>query len=64
LEAGGYLVSERQVVGGKVRKYYRATEAGRQALIQLRPRIRELVNEVLEEDDSSHAEESTEEGRE
>jgi DNA-binding PadR family transcriptional regulator len=47
MEAGGYLVSERQVVEGKVRKYYRATEAGREALALLRPKVRELVNEVL-----------------
>lgn len=47
LEAGGYLASERQVVNGKVRKYYRITDAGQEALRNLRPKIRELVEEVL-----------------
>jgi DNA-binding PadR family transcriptional regulator len=47
MEAGGYLVRERQVVGGKVRKYYRITDEGREALAQLRPKVRELVHEVL-----------------
>jgi PadR family transcriptional regulator PadR len=50
METGGYLESERQVFNGKVRKYYRITEAGRAALEQVRPKIRELVDEVLEED--------------
>ena len=49
LEEAGYLVSEPQTVQGKVRKYYRITEAGREALALLRPKIRELVNEVLHE---------------
>jgi DNA-binding PadR family transcriptional regulator len=34
-------------VGGKVRKYYRITTLGRQALALLRPKIREPVGEVL-----------------
>jgi PadR family transcriptional regulator, regulatory protein PadR len=45
----GYLAEERRVVGGKVRKYYSITELGRQALVLVRPKIRELVGEVLEE---------------
>lgn len=45
----GYLQETQRVVGGKRRKYYRATEAGRQALAALRPKVRELVGEVLEE---------------
>jgi PadR family transcriptional regulator PadR len=47
MEKGGYLVSERQVVAGKVRRYYRITDRGRSALARLRPQIRELVDEVL-----------------
>jgi len=47
LEAAGLLTSEPETVSGKVRKYYRITEAGREALSQLRPKIRELVAEVL-----------------
>jgi DNA-binding PadR family transcriptional regulator len=48
LEAAGYLACERRAVDGKVRKYYRITEAGREVLHRLRPKIRELVGEVLE----------------
>jgi len=45
----GYLEEERRVVGGKVRKYYRITATGRRALALLRPKVRELVGEVLDE---------------
>ncbi|HLH21781.1 MAG TPA: PadR family transcriptional regulator [Chloroflexota bacterium] len=44
----GYLARESRVVGGKVRKYYTVTEAGRAALEQALPKIRELVAEVVE----------------
>ncbi|MBV9470609.1 MAG: helix-turn-helix transcriptional regulator [Abitibacteriaceae bacterium] len=47
LEKAEYLVSAEQVVEGKVRKYYSITPAGRKALKNLKPKIRELVNEVL-----------------
>jgi PadR family transcriptional regulator PadR len=48
LEGRGYLQQEEQVVGGRVRKYYTATTAGRQALAEVKERIAELVDEVLE----------------
>jgi DNA-binding PadR family transcriptional regulator len=48
LEKQGYLVAKERVVGGKVRKYYSATEAGSQALVEVRTKVRELVDEVLE----------------
>ena len=48
LEAAGYLAREDRVVGGKVRKYYAITEAGRLALAEARVKIAELVDEVLE----------------
>lgn len=48
LEAAGYLSREDRVVGGKIRKYYTITDAGNQALEEARPKIRELVDEVLE----------------
>jgi PadR family transcriptional regulator PadR len=48
LRQKGYLDEERRVVGGKVRKYYRITETGRRALALLRPKVRELVGEVLD----------------
>jgi DNA-binding PadR family transcriptional regulator len=47
LETAGFLTAERQAVNGKVRKYYRITDAGREALAQVKPKIRELVDEVL-----------------
>ena len=50
LERAGYLRSDPENVNGKVRKYYRITEEGRQALARLRPKIRELVHEVLPDD--------------
>jgi len=49
LEAAGYLAREDRVVGGKVRKYYAITEAGRLALAEARLKIAELVDEVLED---------------
>ncbi|SRR5579884_1584832 len=48
MEEAGYLARENRVVRGKVRKYYTATQAGRDALAEARPKIRELVDEVLE----------------
>ncbi len=36
------------MVGGKVRKYYTATVAGRRALAEARAKITELVGEVVE----------------
>ena len=47
LEAAGYLAREDRVVGGKVRKYYTITAAGRLALAEARVKIAELVDEVL-----------------
>src|SRR3954469_11633149 len=48
LAAAGYLAREERVVGGKVRKYYAITEAGLAALAEVKPKIEELVNEVLQ----------------
>lgn len=49
LERDGLLKHREQVVAGKRRKYYSATAAGRRALTEARARIRELVDEVLDE---------------
>jgi PadR family transcriptional regulator, regulatory protein PadR len=46
LEEAGYLTSEQRVVGGRTRRYYTATAAGSALLAELRPKIRELVDEV------------------
>ena len=56
LREKGYLAEERRVVGGKVRKYYHITETGRQALALVRPKVRELVGEVLAERPGAEAE--------
>ena len=48
LEKEGYLESNSQLVNGKVRKYYQATDTGKRALEQSKKKIRELVNEVIE----------------
>lgn len=48
LETGGALVSTEELVNGKVRRYYRTTKAGDTLLRELRVKIRELVDEVLE----------------
>ncbi|MFW6135684.1 MAG: PadR family transcriptional regulator [Chloroflexota bacterium] len=50
LEEEGLLVSERQVVEGKMRKYYRLTETGAEALDQGREKAIELLDEICEED--------------
>ncbi|MHB1556285.1 MAG: PadR family transcriptional regulator [Isosphaeraceae bacterium] len=50
LEQAGYLVSHAEVVGGKQRKYYRATPEGAQAMEEARAKLRELVKEVLHDD--------------
>ncbi|MET3375439.1 DNA-binding PadR family transcriptional regulator [Variovorax boronicumulans] len=46
LELDGLLVSEPEVVAGKVRKYYVATDKGREVLAQIRPKLSELVGEA------------------
>jgi PadR family transcriptional regulator PadR len=48
LEGAGLLASTAEVVDGKGRRYYRTTKAGDSLLRQLRARIGELVDEVLE----------------
>ena len=53
MESDGYLKSEQEVAGGKVRKYYRITPAGRKMLAQVKDKIRELGSEVLDDDASA-----------
>jgi DNA-binding PadR family transcriptional regulator len=47
LEADGLLTSRQEVVGGKVRRLYRATDAGLAALAEDRAALAELAREVL-----------------
>jgi DNA-binding PadR family transcriptional regulator len=51
LEGEGFLKSYREVVGGKMRKYYKTTEKGEEALGEIREKIKELVDEVVGEKD-------------
>ena len=48
MEADGILASTQEVVEGKVRRYYRTTQSGDALLAQLRAKIGELVDEVLD----------------
>jgi len=49
LDAANFLEREDQVVGGKVRKYYRTTPLGERALKEARSKIRELVDEIMDD---------------
>lgn len=48
LEKEKLLESRKETIGGKVRKYYKITRAGRRALIAAKGKIKELVDEVME----------------
>jgi len=48
LDEKGLLDREERVVDGKVRKYYAATADGQAVLDEIRPKLQELVEEVLE----------------
>ncbi|MGY1435384.1 PadR family transcriptional regulator [Streptomyces reniochalinae] len=50
LESDGLLVSEQRTVDGRVRRVYRATDAGRAALAEDRKALAELAREVLGEE--------------
>ncbi len=49
LHQEGLLVSERRVVEGKMRRYYRLTAQGAEALRRGRERAIELLNEISDE---------------
>lgn len=55
LEAEGLLISEQQVVDGRARRVYRATEAGKAALAEDRRALAELAREVLGGDGRAQA---------
>jgi DNA-binding PadR family transcriptional regulator len=50
MAASGYLRQARQVVNGRVRKYYRATPAGRRLLATAQGKLVELAHEALPAD--------------
>lgn len=49
LEEEGLLESYNQTVKGKIRKYYKTTPKGKKALKQVKQKIKELVDEVIEQ---------------
>ncbi len=55
LERQGYLSVDRQVVNGKVRKYYIATERGKVALSEAYAKARELMAEISHDDENPAA---------
>ena len=46
LEEKGFLSSQRQIVGGKVRRYYRATPLGERVLKEASRQAGELMREI------------------
>lgn len=48
LEAAGMLRSNQKAVDGKIRRYYRTTKLGDASLAELRLKLREFVDEILE----------------
>lgn len=51
MQADGLLTSREQVTGGRVRRLYTATTAGRQELAACHTALRELAEEVLPQRD-------------
>lgn len=47
LEEHGYLTSEQRLTDGRRRRYYQATDAGRDLLTEIRRKLRELTDEAL-----------------
>jgi PadR family transcriptional regulator, regulatory protein PadR len=50
MERLGYLRSQVSLSGGRNRRIYRATGAGRKALLEARTRVKELFGEMFEHD--------------
>ncbi len=48
MEKKGYLVSEERRAGRSIRRVYRATALGREALAIARGKVRELIGEMME----------------
>ncbi|MGE0281705.1 MAG: PadR family transcriptional regulator [Rhizobiaceae bacterium] len=48
MEKKGYLVSEERRAGRSIRRVYRATQLGREALDMARGKVRELIGEMME----------------
>jgi PadR family transcriptional regulator, regulatory protein PadR len=55
LEEAGYVTCEAEVVSGRRRKKYRITKSGRKILVEARAKVRELMDELLEDGDNRTA---------
>jgi DNA-binding PadR family transcriptional regulator len=55
LEEKGYLSSIEQRVGSAIRRVYRATPAGAEALMAAKLKVRELFGELFEEEPDRQA---------
>jgi DNA-binding PadR family transcriptional regulator len=51
MEKAGYLVSSEELVQGRIRRCYVATESGKAALALAKDRVQELFRELYEDDD-------------
>ena len=49
LEKAGYLVSQKQKSGIRLRRYYSITPAGQRILAEAREKVQELVEEIIED---------------
>jgi DNA-binding PadR family transcriptional regulator len=49
LEEDKLLESHQETIGGKIRKYYKITPEGRKALNEAKEKVKELINEVMQE---------------
>lgn len=49
MQQDGYLQSKKRTKNGRARIYYRTTSKGKLALKNVRPKISELVSEILEQ---------------
>ena len=58
MEEDGYLTSDERTDGGRVRRYYTATESGREALAEASEKAAELTREVAALSDDSVKEDS------
>jgi len=50
MEKKGYLKSKKELLGGRIRRVYRATPLGKKALEASKEKVRELFGELLEDD--------------
>jgi PadR family transcriptional regulator, regulatory protein PadR len=55
MEDRGLLISEKELVAGKIRRLYRITELGEKALCEAREKVRELFGELFSQESPSHA---------